>query len=37
LAIIGEMGSAAAFGLIYIYYLELYPTVVRNGGMELSI
>jgi hypothetical protein len=36
LAIIGKMGSAAAFGLIYIYSLELYPTVVRNGGMELS-
>jgi hypothetical protein len=30
LAIIGEMGSAAAFVLIYIYSLELYPTVVRN-------
>ena len=36
LAIIGKMGSAAAFGLIYIYSLELYPTVVRNGGMGLS-
>ena len=36
LAIIGEMGSAAAFGLIYIYSLELYPTVVRNGEMGLS-
>jgi OCT family organic cation transporter-like MFS transporter 4/5 len=37
LAIIGKMGSAAAFGLIYIYSLELYPTVVRNGGMGLSL
>jgi hypothetical protein len=36
LAIIGKMGSAAAFVLIYIYSLGLYPTVVRNGGMGLN-
>jgi hypothetical protein len=36
LAIIGKMGSAAAFVLIYIYSLGLYPTIVRNGGMGLN-
>ncbi|XP_063404776.1 organic cation transporter protein-like [Mytilus trossulus] len=36
LAIIGKMGSSAAFALIYVYSMELYPTVVRNSGMGLS-
>ncbi|XP_052089051.1 organic cation transporter protein-like [Mytilus californianus] len=36
LAIIGKMGSAAAFGTIYVYSMELYPTVVRTSGMGLS-
>ncbi|KAJ8314449.1 hypothetical protein KUTeg_006599 [Tegillarca granosa] len=32
----GKFGAAAAFGTVYIYSLELFPTVVRNGGMGLS-
>lgn len=36
LAIVGKFGAAAAFGTVYIYSLELFPTVVRNGGMGLS-
>ena len=36
LAIIGKCGAAAAFGVIYTYSLELYPTVLRNSGMGMS-
>ncbi|XP_048769859.1 organic cation transporter protein-like isoform X2 [Ostrea edulis] len=36
LAVIGKMGSAAAFGVIYTYSEELFPTVVRNGGIGAS-
>ncbi|XP_033740119.1 organic cation transporter protein-like [Pecten maximus] len=36
LAVLGKMGSAAAFGVVYVYSMELYPTVVRNGGMGAS-
>jgi len=35
-AVIGKMGSAASFGVIYVYSMELYPTVVRNSGMGAS-
>ncbi|XP_069101118.1 organic cation transporter protein-like [Argopecten irradians] len=36
LSMIGKFGAAAAFGVIYVFSLELYPTVVRNGGMGAS-
>ncbi|XP_061167471.1 organic cation transporter protein-like isoform X1 [Saccostrea echinata] len=36
LAVIGKMGSAAAFGVIYTFSEELFPTVVRNGGLGAS-
>ncbi|KAJ8314567.1 hypothetical protein KUTeg_006717, partial [Tegillarca granosa] len=36
LAVIGKFGAAAAFGVVYQFSLELYPTVVRNGGMGAS-
>lgn len=36
LAVMGKFGSAAAFSVVYIFSLELYPTIVRNGGMGAS-
>ena len=33
---IGKLGSAAAFAVIYVFSAELYPTVVRNAGMGAS-
>ncbi|CAC5372454.1 SLC22A4_5 [Mytilus coruscus] len=36
LAMLGKVGIAAAYGIIYVWSAELYPTVVRNQGMGLS-
>ncbi|KAL3881602.1 hypothetical protein ACJMK2_028020 [Sinanodonta woodiana] len=36
LAMIGKFASAAAFGTIYLYSSELFPTVVRSAGMGAS-
>ena len=36
LAIIGKIGSAGAFAVIYVFSAELFPTVVRNAGMGAS-
>ncbi|XP_033740180.1 organic cation transporter protein-like [Pecten maximus] len=36
LAMLGKVGIAAAFGVIYVWSAELYPTVVRNAGMGAS-
>ena len=33
---IGKLGAAAAFAVIYVFSAELYPTVVRNAGMGAS-
>lgn len=33
LAILGKIGSAGAFGVVYVFSAELFPTVVRNAGM----
>ncbi|CAC5415437.1 SLC22A4_5 [Mytilus coruscus] len=37
LAMLGKVGIAAAYGIIYVWSAELYPTVVRNQGMGLSL
>ncbi|XP_069135010.1 organic cation transporter protein-like isoform X2 [Argopecten irradians] len=36
LAMLGKVGVAAAFAVIYVWSAELYPTVVRNAGMGAS-
>ncbi|KAK3593128.1 hypothetical protein CHS0354_018257 [Potamilus streckersoni] len=36
LAMIGKLGASAAFGIIYIFSAELFPTVVRNSSMGAS-
>ncbi|XP_061177652.1 organic cation transporter protein-like [Saccostrea echinata] len=36
LAIIGKIGSSGAFGVVYVFSAELFPTVVRNAGMGSS-
>ncbi|XP_064595129.1 organic cation transporter protein-like [Liolophura sinensis] len=36
LAMVGKMGASAAFAVIYIFSSELFPTIIRNGGMGAS-
>lgn len=36
LAMLGKVGIAAAFAVIYVWAAELFPTVVRNQGMGAS-
>lgn len=36
LAMVGKVGIAAAFAVIYVWSAEIYPTVVRNAGMGAS-
>ncbi|WAR09240.1 LOW QUALITY PROTEIN: ORCT-like protein, partial [Mya arenaria] len=36
LAMIGKVGAAGAFAVIYVFSAELYPTIVRNAGMGAS-
>ncbi|XP_033740178.1 organic cation transporter protein-like [Pecten maximus] len=33
LVLIGKLGAGCAFGSVFIFTSELYPTVVRNAGM----
>ncbi|XP_060081316.1 organic cation transporter protein-like [Ylistrum balloti] len=37
LAMIGKFGTSAAYGTMYLYSVELFPTVVRNAGLGASI
>ncbi|WAR04984.1 ORCT-like protein [Mya arenaria] len=36
LSLIGKLGPAGAFSTVYVFSLELYPTVLRNAGMGAS-
>jgi len=35
LALVGKAGSAAAFGVVFVFTGELLPTVVRNAAMGM--
>ena len=36
LAMLGKIGAAAAFLVVYVHTAELFPTEVRNAGMGSS-
>ncbi|KAL8563592.1 hypothetical protein ACOMHN_019330 [Nucella lapillus] len=36
LALLGKLGAAAAFAIIYVYSAELFPTLLRNSLMGLT-
>lgn len=36
LSLIGKLGPSGAFAVIYVFSLELYPTLLRNAGMGAS-
>ncbi|XP_077471849.1 solute carrier family 22 member 21-like isoform X1 [Stigmatopora argus] len=33
LVLTGKLGVAVAYGMIFVFFAELYPTVVRNSGL----
>jgi len=36
LGMIGKFGVTSAYNVIYIFSAELFPTVIRNGGIGMS-
>ncbi|XP_078267184.1 organic cation/carnitine transporter 2-like [Rhinoraja longicauda] len=36
LVLIGKLGNTCAFGMVYVYTSELYPTPMRNTGVGVS-
>ena len=36
LAMVGKLGSAAAFAVIYVFSSELFPTVIRHSATGAS-
>lgn len=35
--VLGMLGMASAFSLVYVYTAELFPTVVRNAALGLAV
>jgi hypothetical protein len=36
LSLLGKVGSAAAFGTIFLYSAEFFPTVIRNSALGIA-
>lgn len=36
LAMVGKLGASAAFAVVFIYSSEIFPTILRSGGVGIG-